>query len=491
VLQEGKPKRHYQSGVREALTTIFRRIKLIIFVFVVVVALMAAFTFMAPDIYESEAQILVQPSRQSSTVDPAVVGPRAPGLGESLKNQMFAHREIMMSSYVAQKALEQVGVERFLESVNRPGGGMDEAIQSLSLRFAVSDAKDSNVLNLSLESEDAQVAQDTLNALLQAYIERSVELYAYQAPPDFFVRQIANTKEKLDKAVDEMRVFRREHRVGKSDGLQQHERQRQLSHIVLGVTETESELEAAKERIKVLEKALAPRSRYIELSTVGRINLVLNHYRLLIVEIKEEIKDLEALYPDDDRMLVAARAKLEIVKEAMAKEPSVLEEVQTSVDTDYDVLNNELTMERAKVEALEARLKIFKDAQVEHEQSLSQLIDDGITTGQMDLELELLTEEYSEYRNSLLRALVSRALDAEPVSNVSVIQSPTKSEEPVGPNRLLNMIMGVVLGLFGGIAMAFTRDFLDQSLKTNEDVEQRLDLPVLVAISADDFKTCT
>jgi len=48
-----------------------------------------------------------------------------------------------------------------------------------------------------------------------------------------------------------------------------------------------------------------------------------------------------------------------------------------------------------------------------------------------------------------------------------------------------------VLGLLGGLAAAFTRDFLDQSLKTNEDVEQRLDLPVLVAISLDEFKTCT
>ena len=90
MLQEGKIKKQYQAGLREALTTIFRRKWLTLFVFIVVVAAMTAFTFAVPDMYESEAQLLIQPSRESRTVDPAVVGPRGSGVGQSLKNQVMA-----------------------------------------------------------------------------------------------------------------------------------------------------------------------------------------------------------------------------------------------------------------------------------------------------------------------------------------------------------------------------------------------------------------
>ena len=49
-------------------------------VFAVVVVAMTLVTFTTPDVYESEAQILVQPSRESRGVDPAVMGPRGAGL---------------------------------------------------------------------------------------------------------------------------------------------------------------------------------------------------------------------------------------------------------------------------------------------------------------------------------------------------------------------------------------------------------------------------
>jgi len=517
VLQEGKLKRHYQSGVRETLTTVFRRKWLMAGVFIVVVAAMTAFTFATPDVYQSESQILVLPSRESRAVDPAVVGPRSLGVSQSLKNQVLAHREILMSRYVAEKALERVGVQRFLNqvSVKPPEGGwqvrenfpakgrapiapaavspadMEEALKMFSLRLSVSEAKESNVLNLSLESEDPQLACDVLGELIQAYLERSISIYAYQAPPDFFVRQITSTKDQLDKKVGELGDFRSAHRVGESEGLQQEEVQQQISQIRYGITEARSDMEGSKRRIDVLENSLKSRQRFIEVSTIGRNNPAIYQYRVLAVEMKKEIEDLAALYPEDERLVVAAREKLKIVEQAIANDPPTLIEVQKSIDVDYDALNNDLTLERAKKDALEARQTILEEELKKHEETFSELISNSVKTNQLALEVSLLTKEYSDYRDNLLRATVFQALDTEQVSNVSVLQPPTAPNKPVSPNRVLNVLMGVVLGLLGGLAAAFTRDFLDQSLKTNEDVEQRLNLPVLVAISLDEFKTCT
>jgi uncharacterized protein involved in exopolysaccharide biosynthesis len=347
------------------------------------------------------------------------------------------------------------------------------------------------VLNLSLESEDPQLACDTLGELIQAYLERSISLYSYQAPPDFFVRQIASTKEQLDKTSGELGNFRSVHRVGESDGLQQQEAQRWISQIRFNITEVCSELKGSKEWVKVLEEALKPRERFVEVSTVGRNNPAVNQYRVLAVEMRKEIEDLTMLYPEDDRLLVAAREKLKIVEDAIANEPPTLLEVQRAIDVGYDALDNDLTVERAKIEALQARQTILESELQKHGEEFSVLINDSIKAEQLALERDLLTKEYSDYRDNLLRALVFRALDAEQVSNVSLVQPPTAPGDPVSPNRAMNILMGIVLGLLGGVAAAFTRDFLDQSLKTNEDVEQRLDLPVLVAISLEEFKSCT
>lgn len=519
MVQEGKVKKIYQAGLREALTTVFRRKWLIGFVFVLVVAAMTAITFAIPDMYRSEAQILIRPSRESETVDPAVVGPRGHGTGQSLLSQTLAHREILLSSYVARQALRHVGVERYLgqRDAQVPAGGwsveaefppprplpegaeeaavnprdLAEALRLLRLRLTVSEARDTNVLNIALDSEDPQLACEALGEIVQTYIDHSIEMYTYKAPPDFFTRQIASTKEKLEQTAAELQDFRGVHKVGEAEGLQQQEAQRQISEVRFQLTEARSELEASRKRVAVLEEALAPRQRFIEVSTVGRSNPPLNQYKILEVELKKEIVELSALYSEEDRLLIAAREKLQIVQDAIAKEPPVHLEVQRAIDAEYDALHNDLTMERAQVQALEARLAILEEELAVREERFAQLITDSITTDQLSLEMELLTKEYSDYRDSLLRALVFRALDNEQVSSVSIVQPPTIPGEPVSPNRPLNIVMGVALGLLGGLAAAFTRDFLDQSLKTNEDVEHRLDLPVLVAISLDDYKTCT
>jgi hypothetical protein len=70
----------------------------------------------------------------------------------------------------------------------------------------------------------------------------------------------------------------------------------------------------------------------------------------------------------------------------------------------------------------------------------------------------------------------------ERITNVNVAQPATFEAKPVSPRKQLNLALGLVIGLAGGVLLALVSDRLDESLHSPEDVEKNLDIPTLVAI---------
>ncbi|MGE9213544.1 YveK family protein [Exiguobacterium aurantiacum] len=68
------------------------------------------------------------------------------------------------------------------------------------------------------------------------------------------------------------------------------------------------------------------------------------------------------------------------------------------------------------------------------------------------------------------------------VDNVKVLSNASVPMFPVSPNILLNTAIATVLGLMVGIAIAFLKVVLDRRIKTEQDVENILELPVLGSI---------
>ncbi|MFC4683889.1 Wzz/FepE/Etk N-terminal domain-containing protein [Exiguobacterium sp. s149] len=68
------------------------------------------------------------------------------------------------------------------------------------------------------------------------------------------------------------------------------------------------------------------------------------------------------------------------------------------------------------------------------------------------------------------------------VDNVKVLSNASVPMFPVSPNILLNTAIAAVLGMMIGVAMAFLRVVLDRRIKTEQDVETILELPVLGSI---------
>ncbi|WP_100401582.1 YveK family protein [Bacillus sp. FJAT-42315] len=71
------------------------------------------------------------------------------------------------------------------------------------------------------------------------------------------------------------------------------------------------------------------------------------------------------------------------------------------------------------------------------------------------------------------------------VNNVSILAKAEGSKEiaPVKPQPLLNIAIGFVIGLMISVVLAFLLEYLDQTMKSEQDVEQALSLPVIGMIS--------
>ncbi|MFJ9383240.1 YveK family protein [Peribacillus sp. NPDC101481] len=70
------------------------------------------------------------------------------------------------------------------------------------------------------------------------------------------------------------------------------------------------------------------------------------------------------------------------------------------------------------------------------------------------------------------------------VDNVSVLAKAEIKENPtpVKPNPLLNIAIAVVVGLMAGIGLAFLLEYMDNTIKDEDDIERLLELPILGSI---------
>jgi len=74
------------------------------------------------------------------------------------------------------------------------------------------------------------------------------------------------------------------------------------------------------------------------------------------------------------------------------------------------------------------------------------------------------------------------------VDNVTILPLADNQENqsPVSPNPPLNIIISAVVGLMLGVGLAFLLEYLDNTVKTEQDIEKLLELPVLGAITTID-----
>ncbi len=88
------------------------------------------------------------------------------------------------------------------------------------------------------------------------------------------------------------------------------------------------------------------------------------------------------------------------------------------------------------------------------------------------------------YQTYLQRQRELQVTTSDRTNNVTQVEEARLPREPIGPPRVRNIMIALLLALAVGIGLAFLLDYLDDTLKSVEDVDRHLHLPTLALIPA-------
>ena len=132
-------------------------------------------------------------------------------------------------------------------------------------------------------------------------------------------------------------------------------------------------------------------------------------------------------------------------------------------------------------------LRVDYEAAVRKERYLSSALEKyrGEVTGQNEkmVQYQILKRDADTNRelyNSLLQRLKEVGVTASlTATNIQILDRAEVPRSPYKPDKRRNMMIAIMVGLLGGIGLAFFVEYLDNTVKTADDIEKEVSLPSL------------
>lgn len=192
------------------------------------------------------------------------------------------------------------------------------------------------------------------------------------------------------------------------------------------------------------------------------------------------IKSLHPRWLEAKRQIEAAKlGGLGENHPTVKQQSKIIEGLNRDLEEGVVALRETLRAQLELVSEQAERLRIKKDKEE------AEAVTHGIARYSFDdakADFETAQELLEKLKVKLISEEMQRRISEDPVV---VHADPVESQSPVSPNVKLNLALGAVVGLVFGVGIAFFLEYLDTSVKTLEDVEKYLQVPVLAVIPKD------
>ncbi len=340
--------------------------------------------------------------------------------------------------------------------------------------ISVEQYEDSDILEITSNSTGLQEVAKMSNELASLYIADRLDKMRenYRVTRLFIESKIDDTKEKYYKSLLEQRDFM----IGEKTVDLDTETQNLLSDISKfksNYEDNEIAIAGAEEKILVIEEKFKEKE-YSSTALINNLEIKLND---LLVEIEGKKIELTDEHPD----ILRLNREVETIREVLrSKVDAAFNEGEIPVAPVYDELVKELKDAHINKKLGEIKRDLLKQYTDKSQDELIKIPHKRIKLDEMGLSLSVYQGRYRDLLESLTQVGIAESMT---LSNIRLVEPAIEPDKPDFPKKTLNYIIGVFIGLFLGFALAFFIEYIDNTIKSPEDIKHLKSLTLLGTIA--------
>lgn len=463
--------------LRRYLRVVLKRKWLIAAISITVLSLATLWTLRQTKIYRATSSILIETSA------PKVLGQGVSevvdlGTGSYWWNQEYFNTQIniLKSRDVAKRAVQLspiLGEPQFW-GLGEPGDdaqAQQEAVENfnpvarIQAGLSVEGIKDARIIKVSYEDSDPKRAMTLANTLSRAFVSGNLnrKLETTQGAADWLGDQMSELKVKLETSEKDLQQYKEDHDI-LTTSLQDRQRISSERLVMLSNELTKVRLKKVEQGARLQQaRALKERGSKDELGGEMARELlsspVVTSLKQRYSEIKGQRAELAQRYQPQHPKMVALDKQMDIIR------TDLLREIDQALAAEESAYQETLGVEKRLGEMLLAERKVA-----------GELNRKEIGYKQLEREVDNNSRLYGLVNKRLKEADLSGLLKT---NNMSILDAAKEPKVPVRPQVQRNLALGFLLGLMLALLAAFGLEYLDNTIKGHEDVEQLLGLPFL------------
>ncbi|RMG04571.1 MAG: hypothetical protein D6726_03100, partial [Nitrospirae bacterium] len=422
-----------------------------------------------PEFYETQYQLIKSRSVAKKVVEKLNLGERADKLLGGEKGGFSPVSAVL--GWLSE--LKNLIVHLFspdaenTAEIEREGNQEDKRIEALATMISagieVRPLKNSRIVSVSFVSPNPEFAALVANTVAQAYIDQVLEMKmsSTRHTLEWMTRKAEEERKKLEKSERALQEYMRKNDIVTMENRVAiiPEKLNELSSELVKAETRRKELEDLYKKVRGLKKDLS------DAETIPAIaeDPTIQSLRDQILKAEQKIMELSKKYGRKHPKMIKAVDDLGVLKKKRKEE---IRRVISSIRNQYELA-------KSKEDSLRKLLKNTKN--------------EALNLNEKFIQYEVLKRE-ADSNKQLYDALIKKIKEASLTEhiksvNVWIVEKAEKPEFPFRPRKMLNILLGVIVGLFGGVGLAFFVEYLDNTIKSPEEVENRLGIPVLGVVS--------
>lgn len=415
-------------------------------------------TMLSTRYYSSKAVIEIMP------IAPSIMGKDAGeavtelGVGSDSRLRVYYGTQfaILASNTILGKAVDKLKFEHGFDDFE----DKEDPIAFLRRFLSLKPKPETTLINIKIEYPDPEKAAIMANVIANVYMEHNLE-NNLQSVRDALIgieKEHERFREAKHLSDEKVHSFKFEnHMIGIEK--QSTYIQNKMKALQTELTNIQVESVQVHAEYRRRQKIFNSRNWLSLAKSFSKTDLILQQHLSARVTLLDDQNKLSVRYTQNHPEMLA------ITKQLESNAQSIRDEVQQEISS----LQTELSVLEAKEQTLKEELE---EVQVQVK-----------ALDQKMIELAFITSE-AEKNKKLYQVLDERMSQVDLAqfmqsNNVRFVDKAVSNKIPVRPSLSLNLAMAIVLGGIGGMGLAFLIEFLDNTVKSKEDLESMIGMPLL------------